>query len=370
MNKIVRFHAALIMMCVVAFSVSLGSCDKNEVDSHDENSLSLRVDTNGVNFTLTPLINWKANLTDVEKYMAKYFPDYSVCNEGKLEHDENCNKWILFYENNGKMNIYFLFDDEQGNGLYMVEFDFLTPCNVDKIRAELSGLGFKYKGLSYWDIYPEDLVYMYLSNDEKLEVLLDVENCGDYDFWYVSFQSFDKDDLNHLIDESSVNINLTTDEGSYTLTPLLDWSASFDDVIKYMEDNYPQWENITGYELERDSIAGDSVQYCWFTAYSMDSLRVAYVFGDAEGEDYYEAQYYYHSSTDLDDVKCELTRNGLVFIGHDPGTYEGQLSNYVYAPLSKEYMVGAASWDLFEGAWSLSFCEYDEEYIEEITSKD
>ena len=29
MNNKVPFHAALIMMCVIAFSVSLGSCEKN-----------------------------------------------------------------------------------------------------------------------------------------------------------------------------------------------------------------------------------------------------------------------------------------------------------------------------------------------------
>ena len=365
MNKIVRFHAALIMMCVIAFSVSLGSCDKNEVDNQDENSLSLKVDTNGVNFTLTPLINWKANLTDVEKYMAKYFPGFNVCDDGELEYNENCDDWALSYENDGNMRIFFLFRDEQGNALDMVEFDFFSSCNADNIRAELSRLGLKYKGLLYWDRCPQELIYMYLSNDEKLEVQFDVHNCGDEDYWFLSFQPFDKDDLDHMIDESSVEINITTDEDSYTLIPLLDWSASFDDVIKYMEDNYPQWENTTDYELEADSVSGDTVRF-WYTAYSMDSLRVAYCFTDAEGEGYCQVQYSYYSSSDLYDAKCELTRNGLVFIGHDPGTYEGQISNYVYAPLSREYMVGAASWELFGGAWSVSFCQYDEDYIDEI----
>ncbi len=361
MNKINYLSAALIMMCVVAFSVSLGSCDKNEVDSHDENSLSLKVDTNGVNFTLTPLINWKANLTDVEKYMAKYYPDYSVCNEGKLEHDENCDKWFLFYENNGKMNIYFLFDDEQGNGLYMVEFEFFTPCNVDKIRAELSGLGFKYKGLLYWDIYPEDLLYMYLSNDEKLEVLLDVENCGDYDFWYVSFQSFDKDDLNHLIDESTLSLNINSVNDSCCVTPLMDWGVSFTDVKRFMTQNYPDWELQNNGELICDTISEDSLQ--WYAKYQKGDFRQIFVFNNADGEGYHFFQFGAYASTDEIPLDRELTRNGLVYMGRDTTYYEEAISNHVYVPLSKDYIAVASAWIAYGGCRIIEVGPYDEEYM-------
>ncbi len=365
MKKAVRFHAALIMMCVVAFSVSLGSCDKNEVDSQDENSLSLKVDTNGVSFTLTPLINWNANLADVEKYMAKYFPDFDICDNGELKYDETCEKWTLKYESKINMGVSFIFGNEQGDGLQMTNFKFTSSCNVDKIREELSGLGFKFLGLVYTDVFPEELEYMYLSNDEKLEVQFIVYNCGDEDRWYLTFQSTDRNDLDYLIDESSLNINYDVEEGSYSFSPILDFDATVDDVRKFMADNCPDWEIRKGEELKYDTIT-DSIPH-WYIAYRLDSLSVCYYFNDEEGEEFDDIQYVCNLSTDITPIVNELTRNGLIYLGKESAIYDEQLCDYyVYAPLSKEYNIIISSWDLYGGSWSLDICKYNEELVENL----
>ena len=361
MNKIVRFHAALIMMCVVAFSVSLGSCDKNEVDSHDENSLSLKVDTNGVNFTLTPLINWKANLTDVEKYMAKYYPDFDVCYNGELKYDEYCGYWSLKYESHINMSVSFLLVNEQGDGLGMTVFKFASSCNVDKIREELSGLGFKFMGLVYTDGFPDELEYMYLSNDEKLEVQFIVYNCGDEDCWYLTFQPTDRNDLDYLIDQSTLSLNINSVNDSCCVTPLMDWGVSFTDVKRFMTQNYPDWELQNNGELICDTISEDSLQ--WYAKYQKGDFRQIFVFNNADGERYLSFQFGDYASTDEIPLDRELTRNGLLYMGRDTTYYEEEISNNVYVPLSKDYIAVASAWIAYGGCRIIDVGPYNEEFM-------
>ena len=367
MNKIVRFHAALIMMCVVALSVSLGSCDKNEVDSHDENSLSLKVDTNGVNFTLTPLINWKANLTDVEKYMAKYFPDFDVCYNGELKYDEYCGDWSLRYESHINMSVSFFFGNEQGDGLDITVFKFASSCNVDKIREELSGLGFKFMGLVYTDGFPDELEYMYLSNDEKLEVQFIVYNCGDEDCWYLTFQPTDWNDLDYLIDQSALSLNINSVNDSCCVTPLMDWGVSFTDVKRFMTQNYPDWELQNNGELICDTISEDSLQ--WYAKYQKGDFGQFFVFNNADGEGYHFFQFGDYASIDEIPLDRELTRNGLVYMGRDTTYYEEGISNHVYVPLSKDYIAVASAWIAHGGCRTIYVGPYDEEYFK-LVSKD
>ena len=361
MNKTVRFHVALIMMCVVSLSVSLGSCDKNEVDNHDENSLSLKIDTNGVSFTLTPLINWNANLADVEKYMAKYFPDFDICDNGELKYDEDCEKWSLKYESEINMRVSFIFGNEQGDGLQMTNFKFTSSCNVDKIREELSGLGFKFLGLVYTDVFSDELEYMYLSNDEKLEVQFIVYNCGDEDRWYLTFQSTDWNDLDYLIDESTLSLNINSVNDSCCLTPLMDWGVSFTDVKRFMTQNYPDWELQNNGELICDTVSEDSL--VWYAKYQKGDFRQFFVFNNADGERYLSFQFGDNASTDEIPLDRELTRNGLVYMGRDTTYYEEEISNHVYVPLSKDYIAVASAWTAYGGCRTIDVGPYNEEFM-------
>ena len=355
MYKIVPFRAALIMMCVIAFSVCLGSCDEIEKNNpENENPLSFVVDTNGVSFTIKPLLDWNSTLADAERFMAENYPDWKVVDDGTLQLDTTIGRWCLTYKYSD-LRVVFIFDDREGNEFSMFSFDGLGRKNVKLLEDQVLKAGFKYKGHFEWDAYLDEvLASVYLSADEELEIQLVWQNSDEPENYNITFQKTDREDLNYLIDESSVNINIDTNEGSYCLTPFLDWDASVADVRKFMEDNYPDWEPKDEGELIKDTVSGDTIQH-WVVVYKIDSLQVVYYFDDAEGQKYSDVQYSYYSSSDITTIKQELTRNGIVYAGRYKDTYEGLYASYIYAPISKEYVVALASWDLYGGCWCLDF---------------
>lgn len=360
MYKIVPFRAALVMVCVIAFSVCLGSCDEIEKNNpENENPLSFVVDTNGVSYTIKPLLDWNSTLADAERFMAENYPDWKVVDDGTLQLDTTIGRWCLTYEYSD-LRVVFIFDDREGNEFSMFAFDGFGRKNVKLLEDQVLKAGFKYKGHVEWDAYLDEvLTSVYLSADEELEIQLVWQNSEAPEYYGISFQQTDREDLNHVIDESSVTINFDTKEGSYSLTPFMDWDASVADVRKFMEDNYPDWEPKDEGELIKDTISGDSIQ-CWVLAYNFDSLQVFYYFEDEEGGKYSDVQYVYYSSPDITTIKQELTRNGIVYAGRYKYTYEGLYASYIYAPISKEYVVALSSWDLYGGCWCLGFAPFED----------
>jgi hypothetical protein len=367
MNKKNSLYAALIMMCVITFSVTLGSCEKNDDQIDDENSLIMNVDTNGVNFTIKPFLDWGATLADVEKFMAKNYPGWEVEYDGELKYDSTAGRWVRFYSSN-ELFIANYFEDEAGNDFDMIEFDFYGRDNIKQLQDECVRSGLKYKGHICLDDDPTDLFYLYLSADEKLEVNLFFENFEDEGYWGITFQSLDKDDLNQLIDTTNLCINVDLDEDSYSLIPFMDWNGTLTDVRNYMTENYPDWEVVDGGAMIIDTLDFDSIPH-WYTIYKKDSLTVFYHFDDIEGLMFSSVQYVCYESTDLTQNRNELTRNGLKYIGHCTLDFQDQISNYVYVPLSKEYYVSASSWTLYEGVWTIDIVPYNDEFME-LVSKD
>ena len=366
MNKKNSLYAALIMMCVITFSVTLGSCEKNDDQIDDENSLIMNVDTNGVDIAFRPFIDWGSTLADAEKYLKRYYPDYFALDDGKMFYDSLMDRWIMYYECN-TMVISFFFDDEKGSSLIMSEYS-SYGSDIKRIQDELVRLGFNYKGLVYWDYIPDQLTYLYFSSDEKLEVQVAINNNEGPDFWVLNFQPTDKDDLDYLIDTTNLCINVDLDEGSYSLIPFMDWNGTLTDVRNYMTENYPDWEAVDGGAMIIDTLDFDSIPH-WYTLYKKDSLSVFYHFDDIEGMMFGSVQYACYGSTDLTQNRKELTRNGLKYIGHCTLDFQDQISNYVYVPLSKEYYVSASSWTLYEGVWTIDIVPYNEDFME-LVSKD
>jgi hypothetical protein len=64
--------------------------------------------------------------------------------------------------------------------------------------AELERNGFVNKGEIKFDDFNADLTYLYLSADGSIEVQVSSWE-KDGGSWAISFQSFDKNDLNHLV---------------------------------------------------------------------------------------------------------------------------------------------------------------------------
>ena len=359
MNKKNSLYAALIMMCVITFSVTLGSCEKNDDQIDDENSLIMNVDTNGVDIAFRPFIDWGSTLADAEKYLKRYYPDYFALDDGKMFYDSLMDRWIMYYECN-TMVISFFFDDEKGSSLIMSEYS-SYGSDIKRIQDELVRLGFNYKGLVYWDYIPDQLTYLYFSSDEKLEVQVGMNNNEEPDFWVLNFQPTDKDDLDYLIDQSTLSLNINSVNDSCCVTPLMDWGVSFTDVKRFMTQNYPDWELQNNGDLICDTISEDSLE--WYAKYCKGDLRQFFSFNNADGERYLSFQFGDYASTDEIPLDRELTRNGLVYMGRDTTYYEEGISNHVYVPLSKDYIAVASAWTAQGGCRTIDVGPYNEEYM-------
>jgi len=354
------FRAALTVMCAIVFSVCLGSCDKNEdAPYQEETPYSFRADTNGVDITVVPFLKWGCDISEIKEYVAQYYPDWVAKNDGKLYLDTCDGCWTLKYYENGKDSSYVWFDfvGENGNTFNMTGFHFNKSGDIQKIRDEIESQGFRYKGLFYWENYPHELTYLYLSADEKLEVQLYTNNDETEEYWCISFQPTDKDDFNYKIDETDFSINIKADEGTYSLHPLLDWDATLTDIRRYMSDNYPDWEAKEGGRMIKDST---DYEESWYVKYAKDSMGVCFYFNDENGDVYDLLQYVYYSSTDISQVQSELTRNGLVYIDVEELWDPDEISALGYAPLSEDYYVSLETWNINGGCWCLNISSYDE----------
>ena len=363
MNKKTLFRAALTVMCAIALSVCLNSCDKNEDTPYQEETpYSFRADTNGVGITVVPFLKWGCDISEIKEYVAQYYPDWVAKNDGKLYQDSCDGCWTLKYYENGTDSSYVWFDfvGENGNTFNMTGLRFNKSGDIKKIRDEIERLGFKYEGLLYWEDYPNELTYMYLSADKKLEVQLYSNNDESEAYWGITFQPTDKDDYNHLIDETVISINITSNEKSYTLTPFTDWDATFDDVKVFMAQNYPDWENDSDGNMERDTVRDDDYQ--WYIAYTCDSLGTCFGFKDAQGKEYGLLQYIDYSSTDVDQLKSELTRNGLIYRGQKKNMLKGQVEGYFYASSDNSLLVEISLWNNEYDCWSMDVMPFDREY--------
>lgn len=362
MNKKLTLHAALAVMCSVAFSVCVGSCDKNDIDNHEaENSFSLTVDTNGVKFTLVPLIDWNATLADVDEYMAKNFPDCKIDNDGKLRYNSNDKRWTRFYSSEN-LSVDFYFNEASGRDLAMMDFFSYVPGDINSIRDELVRSGFKYKGLLYYDYIPDYLNSFYLSADEKLEVQLYWENNNNKG-WGICFQPTDLSDYNHLIDETVLSINTYTGKDSCTLIPLLDWDASVDGVKDYMAENYPDWTVSGDGELMLDTAR---TYDNWYMCYYKDSLVVVFAFNDMYGTEYTTMKYVNWYSTDLVSDCWELTRNGYIYKGETVKTDTDLNDAYCFVSPDYKNMIAIASWKNDGGCRTMEIRKYDEERLKRV----
>ena len=362
MNKKTLFHAALTVMCAIAFSVFFNSCDKNEDTPYQEETpYSFRADTNGVGITVVPFLKWGCDISEIKEYVAQYYPDWVVENDGKLYLDTCDGCWTLKYYENGKDSSYVWFDfvGENGNTFNMTGICFYKSGDIQKIRDEIERQGFKYKGMLYWESYPLELTYLYLSADEKLEVQLYANNVEGGDYWGITFQPTDKDDFNHLIDETTFSINIESNEKNYSLTPLTDWNASLADIREYMAKDYPDWENAYDGELQLDTINEDFGSYI---AYINDSLAMFFAFKNVEGKEYGLLQYVDYTSTDIASLIREMTRNGYTYAGKSKNMPEGQVEGYFYISPNNELLVEICNWSKYGGFRCIDISAFDQEF--------
>ena len=103
----------------------------------------------------------------------------------------------------GNRQIRFGFDDAEGSSLAYTSYDYFFPVRLESIMTELERKGFENKGEVKFDDDNADICYLFLSADEKTEVLLSKceRNGGS---WAICFQPTDINDLNHIVTRHEV----------------------------------------------------------------------------------------------------------------------------------------------------------------------
>ena len=194
------FWAALTVMCALTVQTACTS-KNNPSGTQEELSDTTAITINLDSIVIKPYLQFGTSLDDVKEYMASNFADYSdKTPDSLIYYDfEGGPSWAKNYAN-GKCQIGFYFSSSEGKNLKLVAYDFFFPMPLEPIMAELERNGFTNQGEIKFDDFNADISYLYLSSDERIEAMPSSWE-KDGGSWAISFQPFDKEDLNHLVNK-------------------------------------------------------------------------------------------------------------------------------------------------------------------------
>ena len=185
----------LAMICAAAAGF-ICSCSGKISEKTDDGSISINISVKEGEFSLKPFLQWDSAIDGVRKFMNENYADWNAANDGNPVFEQTTRFWKISYAT-GKLDATFYFNDEKGSKLLIAEFNYFGTDNLKPLQDEMERLGFKYKGQLHFDDFNADVCHLYLSPDEELEVQISgwQKEGGS---WSISFQPFDKDDLNFL----------------------------------------------------------------------------------------------------------------------------------------------------------------------------
>ena len=190
----------LMATLAVAFATTMQTAcsgEKNQSEEKTEMTIVINLDS----IVINPFIQFGASLADVEKYMSDNFADYFDDTADSLDcfDLDGGPLWSKCYIK-GMREIWFFFDNADGNSLQMVSYDFYFPIQYEKILAELERNGFTNKGEIRFDDYNADITYLFLSPDGSIEAMPSYWEM-DGGSWALSFQLTNDFDLQHLVNK-------------------------------------------------------------------------------------------------------------------------------------------------------------------------
>ena len=196
----------MMMMAVVAccamISTVLTACNNAEKPVASVEQTELLIDLDSI--MIVPYMAFGASLDEVEKHMEMVHDDYKVEQTDSLVcyEEEGTTTYGRCYER-GNRQIRFGFDYAEGSSLAYTSYDYFFPVRLESIMTELERKGFENKGEVKFDDDNADICYLFLSADEKTEVLLSKceRNGGS---WAICFQPTDINDLNHIVTRHEV----------------------------------------------------------------------------------------------------------------------------------------------------------------------
>ena len=191
-----------VVACCAMISTVLTACNNAEKPVASVEQTELLIDLDSI--MIVPYMAFGASLDEVEKHMEMVHDDYKVEQTDSLVcyEEEGTTTYGRCYER-GNRQIRFGFDDAEGSSLAYTSYDYFFPVRLESIMTELEKKGFEDKGEVKFDDDNADICYLFLSADEKTEVLLSKceRNGGS---WAICFQPTDINDLNHIVTRHEV----------------------------------------------------------------------------------------------------------------------------------------------------------------------
>ena len=191
-----------VVACCAMISTVLTACNNAEKPVASVEQTELLIDLDSI--MIVPYMAFGASLDEVEKHMEMVHYDYKVEQTDSLVcyEEEGMTTYGRCYER-GNRQIIFGFDDAEGSSLAYTSYDYFFPVRLESIMTELERKGFENKGEVKFDDDNADICYLFLSADEKTEVLLSKceRNGGS---WAICFQPTDINDLNHIVTRHEV----------------------------------------------------------------------------------------------------------------------------------------------------------------------
>lgn len=191
-----------VVACCAMISTVLTACNNAEKPVASVEQTELLIDLDSI--MIVPYMAFGASLDEVEKHMEMVHFDYKVEQTDSLVcyEEEGMTTYGRCYER-GNRKIRFGFDDAEGSSLAYTSYDYFFPVRLESIMTELERKGFENKGEVKFDDDNADICYLFLSADEKTEVLLSKceRNGGS---WAICFQPTDINDLNHIVTRHEV----------------------------------------------------------------------------------------------------------------------------------------------------------------------
>ena len=187
---------AAVLCCTLTMTMFTACGSDDDETPADSKALVINLDS----IVIKPYLAFGSSVADAEQYIKDTFSDYEAWESGELEpfdQEDESRTYIKEYDN-GNRSMSFYFANADGTNLALVSYDYFFPVSKESVMAELERNGLVYKGEIRFDDYNADHCYLYLSADGTLEVQFSTwkKNGGS---WALSFQPFDKNDLNYLI---------------------------------------------------------------------------------------------------------------------------------------------------------------------------
>ncbi len=189
---------AVAICCTMTSSV-FTACSNEDTPAPKEQQTDLVLNFGDI--VVKPYLGFGTSLADADKYFQAEYPDYANWEIFDVERYEEDGETVYVQSRfNEDRLVTFYFNDADCNNYILSSYDFVSALSLEPAIAELERHGFKNMGEVRFPDPDADLVYLFLSADEKLEVLLKIMYATeDYpDMWSICFQPLDERDLEYI----------------------------------------------------------------------------------------------------------------------------------------------------------------------------